>query len=198
MKSNTGKYAMNEMAILLKTVENPVVEPFMPEILALVDAFGLAGHSEGEAHAKADIITKTIKKLLLQKPICEITGIAEEWANVSEMNGGETLYQNKRCYGLFKSMTGVATYVDAIVWKEPDGSGTNGSAMKQVHKYDPILGGNKAAYETIYSKLRVKSFPFKPKTFYIDVMYLKVKDQMQRVVKDEATLAEAFKYYTKD
>lgn len=71
---------------------------------------------------------------------------------------GEILYQNKRCSGLFKHADGKASYVDAIVWKGEE-------------KYDTFTGRAMLKNGTIFhSSQCIKGFPFKPKTFYIDVV----------------------------
>jgi hypothetical protein len=77
-KSNALKFAEIELDILSKTVEDPIVRDFIPEILALVDRFGKSGQSGGSAPTVATVIANTFKKLCLFEPITPITGIDDE------------------------------------------------------------------------------------------------------------------------
>ena len=104
--SNTKNFAERELDILVKSntdPENrPIIEAFIPEILALVDKFGNSGQSGGSAPYTASALSSAIKKLCMQEPICPITGIDEEWVDVSELCDGKIVYQNRRCSALFK------------------------------------------------------------------------------------------------
>lgn len=187
MKSNTGKFAQRELEILVKSntdPENrPIIEDFIPEILALVDKFGKSGQSGGSAPYTATALSQAIKKLCLQEPICEVTGLDEEWVDVTQLSDDETLFQNRRCSALFKtSKEGRAYYLDAVVWKAPNGMTWTGSALDK--------NGNK-----VYSRQFVK-FPFTPKTFYIDVDEVEIKpDDWEFYIKNEAQFNKIYKYY---
>lgn len=165
MKSNTHNYAQRELDILVKSSTDPdnrpIIEPFIPEILALCDKFGKSGQSGGSAPYTASAISQAVKKLMLQNPIMPMTGIDDEWVNVSEYGNGknemECAYQNRRCNGLFKNSEGKSWYLDAIAWKEENNICYSGRAL--------LPNG-----EVFYSRQYVKSFPFTPKTFYIDVV----------------------------
>ena len=162
-RSNTFNFAANELNILAKTVPDAIITPFRDEILALCEAFGKSGQSGGSAPYTATAISKAVKKLMLQEPICPVTGIDEEWVDVTEMSGGTFLYQNKRCSGLFKYGDGKCSYVDAIVWKG-------------VEDWDTFTGRvyvDNEKFELIGSSQYVR-FPFKPKTFYIDVIRIPI------------------------
>lgn len=187
MLSNTASFAQRELDVLVKSMTDPenrpLIEEFIPEILALVDKFGKSGQSGGSAPYTATALSQAIKKLCLQEPICPITGIDEEWVDVAEMNGGETMYQNNRCYGLFKE-DGKVRYVDAIVWKDQNGAAFTGSAF--------VKSGNLKYTSSQY----IKSFPFTPKTFYIDVvMEETAPDWWVAYVKDSGQLVSVSKYY---
>lgn len=176
---------MNELEILVKSATDPnnrpLIEEFIPEILALVEKFGKSGQSGGSAPYTASALSQAIKKLCLQEPICDITGIDEEWVNVSD--GPDAMYQNIRCGALFKTgLLNPAYYLDAIVWKTQTGGAWSGTAL---------LNGEK-----IYSRQYVKSFPFKPKTFYVDVIEKEIeKDNWEFYVKYPRQIAKVFKYY---
>jgi hypothetical protein len=195
MKSNTASYAQRELDILVKSStdpnDRPIIEPFIPEILALTEKFGLSGQSGGSAPYTASAITQALKKLLLQRPIMPMTGIDEEWMDVSgyaDKNETECIWQNTRCYNLFKNSKGQAWYLDAISWKDQDGGCFSGSAFLRdgtvLHPY--------------YGRQLVKSFPFTPKTFYIDVIREETApNDCEFYIKDHKQLKRVFKYYDK-
>jgi len=195
MKSNTYRFAERELSVLLKSStdpENPpIIEPFKKEILALCEKFGKSGQSGGSAPYTATALSHAIKKLLLQEAICPITGLEEEWADVSEYNENQKKwYQNRRCGGLFKDSLSndSAYYIDAIVWKDQNGFCHNGSALLR----------NGSVLSPIYSRQRIKSFPFTPKTFYIDVISVEIpKEGWEYTIKSEKQLRKVFNYYNK-
>ena len=195
MKSNTHNYAQRELEMVVKSSTDPenrpLIEPFIPEILALCDKFGHNGDSGGSAPYVAVALSQAIKKLCLQTPICPITGIDDEWIDVAETYGSsggkEIVYQNNRCSGLFKNSEGRCWYLDAIIVKTQNDQtyATNCGAI--------CKDGSK-----IYSRNYIKSFPFTPKTFYIDVIEKEVaKDDFEFYVKDEKQLKRVWKYYNR-
>lgn len=243
MSSNTRRFAERELSILSKSAtdpeDRPLIEPFTKEILALVDAFGNSGQSGGSAPYTAAALSQAIKKLCLQESICHIMGIEEEWIDVSiygdGTNGNDNIvYQNSRCGGLFKNKAGQSWYLDAIVWKA-DTKGESGNdwdtftgraISHQIIMEDEV--GNRSVEKTteiFTSRQYVKSFPFTPKTFYIDVTreqlpedwnkepfiegkewydteeYEKTgvknwhKDKYRYIIKDRSQLERVFKYY---
>lgn len=185
--TNTQRYAKRELDILVKSATDPgnrpIVEPFIPEILALCEKFGNSGQSGGSAPSTATALAQTVKKLLLQEPICPIMGIDEEWIDVAHLGDGlDILWQNARCSCLFKGINGRAWYLDAIVWKG-DKTGT-------------FTGPIQMGEEVLTSRQYVKRWPFTPKTFYIDVVDREVsKDRWDHSVKDPRQLKAVFKYY---
>lgn len=201
MKSNTCRFAERELSILYKSSTDPenrpLIEPFSKEILALCDRFGKSGQSGGSAPMTATAISQAIKKLLLQEPIMPMTGIDEEWVNVSEYGNGkdekECVYQNRRCGGLFKNAEGKCWYLDAIVWKTQTGSTWSGSAILVGSEINEHGLRNTEKYR---SRQYVKSFPFTPKTFYIDVTEVEEKkDDWTFYIKSKKQLDKVFKYY---
>jgi hypothetical protein len=193
--TNTQSFAKQELDILAATVPDAIVTPFSKEILALCEAFGESGQSGGSAPFTATAISKAIKKLLLFEPIYPITGTDEEWVNVRDIsNEDEMTYQNKRCSALFKSKSGKCWYVDAIVKKVAQtGQCFSGAFWLSREDY---LAGDKT--KKIGCAHYVKSFPFTPKTFYIDVVEEEVaKDDWEMYVKDVKQLNKVWKYYDK-
>lgn len=185
--SNTANFAMMELEILGKTVPDSLVYPFKDEIIALAEKFGKSGQGGGSAPYTAAALADTIKKLLLQRPICDVMGIEEEWMNVAESMGGNEIYQNKRCGNLFKEgSNGRAYYLDAIVFK--GNTGNQFISGQGVWRKDKSL--------RISSHQYVKSFPFIPKTFYIDVIETEVaKNDWESEIENDSQLDAVFKYY---
>ena len=202
--TNTQKFAQQELDILAATVPDAIVTPFAKEILALCEAFGNSGQSGGSAPYTASAISQAVKKLLLQEPICDVTGHENEWVDVSEMGDGSIMYQNSRCSALFKDgIESKAHYLDAIVWKGEE-------------DWDTFIGRvyiDDKDFELIGSRQYVR-FPFKPKTFYIDVLRVPIsKSEAEKrnmhfiedgnsecyysILKDKKQLNAVFKYYDK-
>jgi len=204
-KSNTHNIAKRELDILKATTPDAIVTPFAKEILALCEAFGNSGQSGGSAPYTASAISQVVKKLMLHEPICDVTGHENEWVDVSEIGCGRSImYQNSRCSALFKDgIESKAYYLDAIVWKGKE-------------DWDTFTGRvyyDDRNFELISSKQFVK-FPFKPKTFYIDVVRVPItKEEAESrnlhyiedgfnecyytVLKDTKQLDRVFKYYEK-
>ena len=176
--------------------DNPfVLSYFEKEILALVDRFNNSGQSEGSAPYIANEIAECVKKLCLKQPISPITGEDSEWSNESlYSNDKDALFQNKRCSALFKHVeSGVCYYLDAIVFRG-EGEGVS----------------FKGTVQGVTSRQIIKSFPFIPKTFYVDVKvsYKKKSGKKEKIlvsgsddffysIKDSKQLKEVWEYYDK-
>ena len=202
--SKTKSKAVREFSILKKTVKDAIIAPFEKEILALVDKFGNSGQSGGSAPYTASAISQAVKDLCLQKPICDITGIDEEWNDVTrEMSEEKDVYQNNRLSAIFKEgKNGEPYYLDAIVFQgKEDWDTFTGSVYIDEDKF-----------ELIRSRQFIK-LPFKPKTFYIDVIRVDItKEEAEKrnlhyiegnnecyysVLKDKKQLDEVFEYYVR-
>lgn len=183
--SKTRQFAEHELQILVSSApENnrPIVEEFIPEILALVDKFGKSGQPGGSAPYVASALATTIKSLCLHKPICPITGNDSEWTKVSDDTNPSHTFQNNRCSALFKEGD-KCHYLRAIVWRSPNGGFWGGTAL--------LPDGTK-----VLSRQYVKAFPFEPKTFTIEVTEKEVSpDDFEFYVKDPRQLEEVFAYY---
>lgn len=201
-KSNTHNIAKQELNILAATVPDAIVTPFAKEILSLCEAFGNSGQSGGSAPYTASAISQAIKKLMLHEPICDVTGHESEWVDVAQ-HMGETMWQNLRCGGLFKYSDGKCSYNDAIVWKGVEDLNTFTGRVYIDDKNFELIGSSQ------YAK-----FPFKPKTFYIDVVRVPItKEEAEgrnlhyiedgfnkcyyTILKDPKQLDKVFKYYDK-
>jgi hypothetical protein len=199
--TNTYNHAKRELDILAATVPDAIVTPFAKEILALVEAFGKSGQSGGSAPYTASVISQAVKKLCLFELICDVTGHESEWVNIVEINNGEPMWQNNRCSALFKHPDEKCSYVDAIVWKgKEDWDTFTGWAYVDDKKFELI------------SSSQYVRFPFKPKTFYIDVVRVPIaKEEAESrslhciedgqgecyytILKDPKQLKAVFKYY---
>jgi hypothetical protein len=177
-----ANFAQREIDLIVKEAkkkgDHAIIEDFVPEMLDLIEKFGKSGQSGGSAPYTAGAITGALKKLLMFEPIAPVMNEESEWSQPIDGT-----WQNTRCFALFKEgKDSEPYYLDAIVWKTPKGMTYTGSAY---------LGEEK-----ILSRQYVKSFPFEPKTFVIDVYEKEVaKDDWEFYVKDPKQLKEVFEYY---
>ena len=103
----------------------------------------------------------------------KVNGKDDEWNEV-----GENVFQNNRVSSVFKDGKSKAYYLDAIIWKTQSGSTWNGNA------------------EEISSRQYIKSFPFTPKTFYVDVIEKKISEgNFDFEIKDKKQLKPVSEYY---
>ena len=189
--TNTQSFAAKELDALsgmysanTTSEDLPLVLEFRDEILALCEKFGKSGQSEDSAPYVALVTCNTLKHLLLQEPICPITGITEEWVDVSEHNDGNPWYQNNRCAGLFRDGNiDMVYYLDAVIFKDQDGITFTS------------YGGN--GIEGITSSQYIKGFPFEPKSFYIDVISTDTNGIWEHTIKNMKQLDKVWKYYKK-
>lgn len=132
-------------------------------VLELIECFSNQGHSG----MSASIVIDLFSRLADFKPINPITGAEEEWCDL-----GDGKYQNKRCFSVFKEDGNSPYYLDAIVWRESDGSCFTGTV------------------QDITSRQFIK-LPFFPKTFYIDI-------NDNREIINMEKLEDVFEYYDKN
>jgi len=161
-------------------------------VMELIEVFSKQGHSGASAPMVADIF----QKLANYKPLGPITGKDEEWVDVSIHNDTKkTWYQNKRCSALFKDgKDGKAYYIDAIIKRDQNGICWHGYAWLNEEDYK---SGDRS--KMVGKKGHIKSFPFTPKTFYIDVKDVEVaKDDWESFVVDPSQLDEVWKYYDRE
>lgn len=194
---NTQSHAKNELEILEKTTPNAIITPFKKEILALCEAFNKSGQSGGSAPYTSSAISQAVKKLMMCETLAPLTGDDSEWVDVSDRNKGEEnvmRYQNLRDSRVFKQSDGRCYFIDAIVFDGDIGGRFTGN------------GSVTHNGEVIGSTQYIKEFPFKPKTFYVDVNDYRWADKDEKVlddngdwwthtIKDENQLDEVFEYY---
>lgn len=194
--TNSQLHAKRELDLLAKTTPDALIIEFTPQILALCEAFGKSGQSGGSAPYVASAISEAVKKLLMFETISPLTGDDEEWVEIGSTNDGEPMFQNKRDSRVFKDGNkGRAYFIDAIVFDGNIGGRFTGN--RTVSEPDGNLIGS-AQY--------IKSFPFRPKTFYVDVLDQRWKDKEEKIpdangdwrthsLKDVEQLKEVFEYY---
>jgi hypothetical protein len=108
-----------EVAILRKKYnEALVIDPVLPEIEALIEAFGQTGQSGSSAALIGPVIADTIEKTLAFKPLSGLTGWNEEWTLVCEgQNAADNLFQNERNSAVFKEGEySKPYYLDGLIW----------------------------------------------------------------------------------
>lgn len=171
---NLYEYAKQELKYLTdydNDVNNrPVVEEFIPEILALFLKFSKSKKTE-----YLDDVLNTIKSLHNLLPLLPLNDWEDEWF---ELKTDPIYYQNKRLQSLIKDKDNNPYYLDAIKWKIDDVS---------------WIGSAKTSSGEVIKSMQGVNFPFIPKTFEIDVE--KVENSF--IIKDESQLTEVFNYYNK-
>ena len=142
-------------------------------VMELIEVFSKQGHSGFSANR----VVSLFEKVARYKNLLPLTGEDSEWNDISDLDGG-TL-QNNRVSSVFKEKeTGRAYYIDAIVWRTQNGGYFTGSA------------------DDVSSRQYIKSFPFTPKTFYVDVIEEEVKkNDWVFHIKDNEQLMPVFEYY---
>lgn len=161
-------------------------------VMELIEVFSKQGHSG----MSAPMVASIFQKLATYEPLGPITGKDEEWSEVSKYTDtGKEWYQNKRCSALFKDgKDGKAYYIDAIVKRDQKGLTWSGRVWLNEEDW---LNGDRT--KMIDKRGYVKSFPFTPKTFYIDVKDVEVaKDDWESFIVDSSQLEEVWNYYDKE
>jgi hypothetical protein len=147
--------------------ETPIVQEFVPEIMALVQKFADSGQSGGSAPFTSGALVQTLQKLLAQEPLGGVDNDPDEWGDEASYGS----FQNHRLSSVFKeTKDSKPYYLNAIVFV-PEGKEygyTSGGVMME-----------EGSEETVGSFQYIKTFPFEPKTFKITVHereYRKLKD----------------------
>jgi len=195
--TKSQSHAKRELEILDKTTPDAIIIPFKNEILALCEAVGKSGQSGGSILFTVSAISQAVKKLMLFETLTPLTGEDEEWSDITAINDGEPMFQNNRDSRVFKhGKDGKAYFIEAIVFDGDIGGRFTGNGSV-------TLKG-----ENIGSAHYIKSFPFKPKTFYVDVIDHRWKDKEEKIsdingdwwthsIKDEKQLQKVFETYDK-
>ena len=102
-------YAEKELDRIGMTDEDEYNGMMRKHLLHMVKEFA----DEGHTGFSASYTIQCLKKLLNFKPLSSLTGEDDEWTDV-----GGNLFQNKRCYSIFKDATGDAYDIDGRVFWE--------------------------------------------------------------------------------
>lgn len=136
-------------------------------VMTLIRAFSAQGHSGFSAPYAADIFSR----LARYECLTPLTGTTDEWND----DISDTFFQNNRVGSVFKEKDNDKSYyLDAIVWVDERGVSFTGSVEK------------------IKSAQYIKSFPFSPKTFFVEVT---TDGNGEHRIKDKSQLAPVFEYY---
>lgn len=134
-------------------------ESICKDMLELLSVFSSQGHSG----SSAPYLLQYFEKLARFEPIVPLTGEDWEWSDVSHMSGSEKVYQNKRCSRIFKQedrFDGQAYDIQGKVFIE--------------HSYDDNGEETTYSYTSGDSHIPI-TFPYTPKTEYVDVGFVDVK-----------------------
>jgi len=100
--------------------------------------------TQGHSGFSASYAQHALNRLLKFEPLVPLTGEPDEWNHI-----GEVTWQNNRCSRVFKDserFDGLPYDIDAVVFREPDGSCFTGRGSQQI-----------------------VTFPYTPRTVYVDV-----------------------------
>ena len=190
-------HAEREFEILAQEIPDAIIIPFKKEIIALFNAFWDSGQSFGSAPYFVSAISQAVETLIEFKTLTPLTGEDSEWNDITWDDDGEPTFQNNRDSRVFKDgKDGRAYFINAIVFDGDIGGRFTGNGSVN------YSGGN------IGSTQYIKSFPFTPKTFYVDVIDHRWADKDETTpdangdwwthsIKDENQLKEVFEYYDK-
>jgi len=140
-------------------------------VMELMEVFSKQGHSG----YSASMVSSIFNKLSRFQTITPLTGEDSEWSNI----GNDTFQNNRDCAVFKDNKTGKCTYLDAIVWKTDKNSWSGWC-------------------ENVSSSQEIKSFPFTPKTFVIEVNEKEVaKDDWEFSFKNKSDLDKVWEFYVK-
>ena len=200
LNEGTVDHAEYELGRLMNSAqtrgETPIVQEFIPEIMALVQRFADSGQSGGSAPFTSGAIIKTLEKLLAHEPLGGVENTEDEWGEPCH----DQTYQNKRLSSVFKEKPeGRPYYLNAIVFV-PEG--------KEYGFTSGGVGMTEGSEDQVGSFHYIKDFPFEPKTFKIAVKekeYRKLPDGSlveeegggwwENWLADPKQLDEVWKYY---
>ena len=111
-------HAKHELSLIHGDAKNSMQDAIEEHILKMLAIFSEAGHSGGSAAYTSNILERLLRFL----PLAPLTGEDDEWMDVSGHNSEKagTTYQNKRCFGVFKT-NGEAYFLDGKIFSDDGG-----------------------------------------------------------------------------
>ena len=139
--SNLAKHAESELELAgLFDKDSDYAGGLGEAVMELIHVFAAQGHSG----ASAGLTIRLFSEVAAYHTLTPLHGKDDEWCEVSD-----GMFQNKRNSAVFKDVVdNKPYYIDAIVWKAPNGLTWNGC----------VDGVRSCQY--------IKAFPFTPKTFF--------------------------------
>lgn len=172
---------MNNIKEILLNSDNPIISEFSDEILAIYNKFINSPYYKESKYLLVSTLNETIKNICLNSSqsldsFFVLTGEDDEW-----IDAGGGLLQNRKNSAVYKDLlTNKAYFINAILWR------CDGSLFTGVAYTDLNLS------KSVGSLQYIKSFPFKPKIFIIDVARLEYIPDLN------STSDNILKYYYKD
>lgn len=112
--SNLIKYAEDELDIIGMKDGDDLDGAMRKHLLQMVKLFSEEGHSG----FSASYAIQCLEKLLKYEPLSPLTGKDDEWIEIAEdMTIGGKLWQNKRCYRVFKDESGAYDSEGKVFWE---------------------------------------------------------------------------------
>lgn len=107
------KYAEQELDIIGMKDGDDLDGAMRKHLLQMVKLFSEEGHSG----FSASYAVACLEKLLKYEPLSPLTGKDDEWVEIAEdMTIGGKLWQNKRCYRVFKDENGAYDSEGKVFW----------------------------------------------------------------------------------
>lgn len=113
--SDLYEHAKSEMDLAWPESEE-MQDAVKRDVLQLIEVFTEQGHS----FSSASYVAKLFYDLAVWKTIKPLTGEDDEWVKVG--SDTEPLWQNKRCFSVFKRADGRAFDIMDAIFKDPDGN----------------------------------------------------------------------------
>ncbi|MEX3710872.1 hypothetical protein ABFV99_00555 [Cytobacillus horneckiae] len=112
--------------------DDDIQEVVNNNILEVMEVLSKQGHSGYSIGYVRDILYR----LLSYKPLTPLTGEEDEWEDVTELNDGVNMQQNKRCSTVFRhnNDNSTAYYIEARVFSDDGGESwfTNGNSHSEI------------------------------------------------------------------
>lgn len=169
---NNLKWAKRELDLVYKSPEDDFIKQDVMELLETFSNQGQSGYS-------ASFISNIFNKLARHELLSPLDYNEDDFVSLKEY-GDPTGYQNKRLSSVFKNDVG-CYYLDGIRFVDEYDISFTGSIINEHN-------------ERIKSSQYIKSFPFIPKTFTINVKEVDSNSNTYTILNPEV-LVEAFNYY---